>query len=370
MAVVGIAAGVLMLGLTAVVWWGTGGDSAARPTGEDAARDRHAPPSRTFDADGSDAAPDPNAPTAEGVADAQAAAGSGDAPFDVDGELDAAARRARAEELENDPNTQVVCDLGVDVPTGTAYLAVGGHSDFNGRRVEVVDGKAYLPLVYDLGELGDATFDVRHGTFSLEGYGPQTLAWSDPPEDGGNGHCTQAAPPEPGHASLTGTLLLDPSGAPAAGGWVEGCGNLAFADGNGIVHMDIVSEPCTVIAMRQDGMLRTMSQPVAVTPQPGRDVVVDFVIPEAARGGLGVQISQTDAGIVIEGLLEGGPAGEAGLLPGDLVVEVDGESTLDYELGELVEAVGGEAGTEVGLVVDRNGERIEVTIIREQLTPG
>lgn len=282
----------------------------------------------------------------------------------------AEARRKRAEELENDPNTQVVCDLGLDVPTGTAYLAIGGHSGFNGRRVEVVDGKAYLPLVYDLGELGDAVFSERSGTFSLEGYGPQSISWSDPPEDGSHGYCTTEVEPEPGHASLTGTLLLDPSGAPAAGGWVEGCGNMAFADGHGIVHMDIVSEPCTVIAMRQDGMLRTVSEPVAVVPIPGQDVAVDFVIPEAKRAGVGVQLSQTEAGLLIEGLIEGGPASTAGLEPGDLLVEVDGMSVDDHSLGELVKRIGGEAGTEVGLVVDRDGQRLEMTVVRQELTPG
>ncbi len=364
---IGAAVSLLCIGVFGVVWWQLGGDATTRQAaGDDPAvadDDRSEPLPRrvVHDADrGSDVQAGTDAgPAADGAGEAGAF-----------GDPDAEARARRAEELANDPNTQVVCDLGIDVPTGMAYLAIGGHSDFNGRRAEVVNGKAYLPLVYDLGDLGDATIDQRSGTFSLEGYGPQTLTWSDPPEDGGNGHCTAVDPPEPGHASLTGTLLLDPSGAPAAGGWVEGCGNLSFADGNGIVHMDIVTEPCTVIAMRQDGMLRTTSQPVAVTPQPGQDVVVDFVIPEAPRGGLGVQIVQTDDGIVIDGLVEGGPAGEAGLQPGDLVVEVDGDPALDLELMELVEAVGGEAGTEVGLVVDRNGQRIEVTIVREQLTPG
>ncbi|MCB9675805.1 MAG: PDZ domain-containing protein [Alphaproteobacteria bacterium] len=283
---------------------------------------------------------------------------------------DEARLRERAKQLEEDPNTQVVCDLSIPVAEAEGYLAIGGHSDFNGRRVQVVDGKAYLPLVYDLGELGDAVFTERTGLFSLEGYGPATLSWSDPPEGGGHGRCTATIDPEPGRASLTGTLTLAGSGAPAAGAWVEGCGNMAFADEHGVVHMDIVTDPCTLLAMRQDGLLRTMSDPIPVVPVPGEDVVVDIEIPEARRGGLGVQIAESDAGIVIEGLIEGGPAEAAGLQPGDVVVEVDGESMTDVPLAELVERVGGEAGTSVDLVVDRSGERIELTLVREVLTPG
>lgn len=277
---------------------------------------------------------------------------------------------ALAEELENDPNTQVTCDLGIDVREGVAYLAIGGHSGFNGRRVQVVNGVAYMPLVYDLGELGDQTFDERSGVFSLEGYGPVDIAWSDRPEDG-HGHCTSAIEPEPGRASFTGTLTLAESGAPAVGGWVEGCGNMAFADQHGIVHMDIVPEPCTVLAMRQDGLLRTVSDPVQVSPSPGEDVVVDIQIPEAARGGLGVQLSMNPEGHVqIDGLLGTGPAGEAGLQEGDLIVAVDGESLDGLEMGDVVKAIGGAAGTDVSLTVDRGGEQLQFDITREALTPG
>lgn len=272
-----------------------------------------------------------------------------------------------AQRLAEDPNTHVVCDLSLPVERAQGYLAIGGHSDMNGRRVEVVDGKVYLPLVYDLGDMGDAVFEDRTGTFSLEGYGPTRITWSDPPEDGGLGHCTATIAPEPGTASLTGTLTLDGSGEPADGAWIEGCGNMAFADQRGIVHMDIVPEPCTVLAMRQDGLLRTMSEPVDVVPIPGEDVLVDIAIPEHPRGGLGVRVAQTDEGIVIDGLIEGGPAGEAGLEAGDLVLQVDGADALGLPLPEFVELVGGRAGTDVALLVDRGGQQLSFTVTRRVL---
>lgn len=275
-----------------------------------------------------------------------------------------------AAELAADPRTHVVCDVGLEVRHAEGYLAIGEPSGFNGRRVTVVNGKAYLPLVYDLGDMGSATFSERSGTFSLEGYGPQRIAWTDRPE-GGPGSCTAPIDPEPGRASLTGTLTLRPSGAPAAGGWIEGCGNMAFADQHGVVHMDIVPEPCTLLAMRQDGLLRTMSEPVAIVPQRGRDVVVDIEIPEAPRGGLGVQVSVDEAGrIMIDGLLPTGPAGEAGLLAGDVVLTVDGDPTADMSLEEFVRLVGGEAGSTVTVTVDREGEQLSFDVVREVLSAG
>jgi len=277
---------------------------------------------------------------------------------------------ALEEELQNSPQTHVICDVAVPVRHREGYLAIGGHSGFNGRRVQVVNGRAYLPLVYDLGELGDAVFDERSGVFSLEGYGPQALEWSDPGEDG-RGACRAPIAPEPARASLVGTLTLRTSGRPAAGAWVEGCGNMAFADEQGVVYMDIVTEPCTLLAMRQDGMLRTVSEPVPITPVPGEDVVVDIQIPDAPRGGLGVQIGQDDDGrIVIDGVLETGPAESAGLREGDVVTGVDGQPTAGMPLGEFVEAVGGEAGTPVEIEIDRAGERLTFDITRETLTDG
>ena len=276
-----------------------------------------------------------------------------------------------AQELREDPRTHVVCDLDLDVRHSRGYLAIGGHSDRNGRLVHVINGEAYLPLVYDLGELGGPPIDQRSGVFGLEGYGPVPLAWSDPPEGDGLGQCTHAISPQPGRASLTGTLTLRESGLPAAGAWIEGCGNLAFADQHGVVHMDIVPEPCVVIAMRQDGLLRTLSDPVAIEPVPGQDVVVDISIPEAPRGGLGVQLSMSPAGqITIDQILQTGPAGAAGLEAGDVVLAVDGQSTEGMSLGEFVQRVGGEAGTSVELTVVRGEQTMEFDLVREALSPG
>ena len=362
-----IATGIGAL-LLAGAWWGWRASPSPisdvpRPDAQQRSLDRPTATQRTepsgHNGSGSESPPPPGHEPA-------ALQALGGASTLTDEELD-----ALAAQLESDPRTHVVCDLGVPVRHSEAYLAIGDPSGFNGRRVQVIRGRAYLQLIYDYGELAPGTISEREGVFSLEGYGPGAVAWSDPPEDGGLGRCTVPVDPEPGRASLTGTLTLQPSGQPAGGAWLEGCGNLAFADQHGVVHMDIVPDPCTVIAMRQDGLLRTVSQPVAVVPKPGRDVVVDIELPEAMRGGLGVQLSHNEAGQVqIDGVLETGPAESAGLQSGDIVVEVDGQPLEELSMGEVVQLIGGDAGSDVALTIDREGQRMTFDVMREVLSAG
>ncbi|HEX6947841.1 MAG TPA: S41 family peptidase [Acidimicrobiia bacterium] len=68
--------------------------------------------------------------------------------------------------------------------------------------------------------------------------------------------------------------------------------------------------------------------------------------------------------IVIVGTFEGAPAREAGLLPEDVIVGVDGESIIGLSLDEVTSRVRGPAGTPVALSIERDGEVFEVTIVR------
>jgi carboxyl-terminal processing protease len=68
--------------------------------------------------------------------------------------------------------------------------------------------------------------------------------------------------------------------------------------------------------------------------------------------------------MVIVAPLDGSPAEEAGLRPGDQVLEVDGTSTLGESLSTLVFEVRGESGTDVTLSVRRDDEELDITITR------
>ena len=68
--------------------------------------------------------------------------------------------------------------------------------------------------------------------------------------------------------------------------------------------------------------------------------------------------------MVIVAPLDGSPAEEAGLRPGDRVLAIDGESTIGESLSSLVFEVRGEAGTDVTLTIERGDEELDITITR------
>ncbi len=85
--------------------------------------------------------------------------------------------------------------------------------------------------------------------------------------------------------------------------------------------------------------------------------------------GIGAMISINEKmGIaMISGVLDESPALKAGLEEGDLIYEVDGESTQGMSLTQVVSRVKGKEGTIVHLTIYRNGEAIELDIERGKL---
>lgn len=83
--------------------------------------------------------------------------------------------------------------------------------------------------------------------------------------------------------------------------------------------------------------------------------------------GIGVSVQYTGQGLLVAGILKGGSAGEAGILPGDLIVAVDGVSCVPA--GESHRAlITGEAGTRVTVTVLRDGAAMDFTLERRLVT--
>jgi carboxyl-terminal processing protease len=72
--------------------------------------------------------------------------------------------------------------------------------------------------------------------------------------------------------------------------------------------------------------------------------------------------------LVVVAPLEDSPAKAAGLLAGDVVLEIDGKSVEGLGLEDAVKNVRGEAGTDVTLSLRRDGEALELTITRAKIT--
>jgi len=84
-------------------------------------------------------------------------------------------------------------------------------------------------------------------------------------------------------------------------------------------------------------------------------------------GGLGVVVTRKEDRLVIVAPMEGTPGFRAGLLPGDILLEIDGQSAEQMSLRDAVDKLRGEAGTSVELAVARAGgtEPIKYQLERE-----
>lgn len=85
--------------------------------------------------------------------------------------------------------------------------------------------------------------------------------------------------------------------------------------------------------------------------------------------GIGVEVQVQEGQVVIVAPIDGSPAQEAGLRPGDLIVAVDGKPVADMGLEEVVARVTGPAGTSVSLtILDPDTEETrEVSITRARI---
>lgn len=82
--------------------------------------------------------------------------------------------------------------------------------------------------------------------------------------------------------------------------------------------------------------------------------------------GITVQAREDQQGIHIIDVTVGGPAEEAGILAGDILVAVDGTSITGMALNDASALIRGKEGTAVKLTVLRGEERIELTVTRRR----
>jgi carboxyl-terminal processing protease len=85
--------------------------------------------------------------------------------------------------------------------------------------------------------------------------------------------------------------------------------------------------------------------------------------------GIGVEVTMENNRITIMAAFPGSPAEEAGLLPGDQIVQVDGRSIEGLSLNDAVKDIRGEEGTEVTLGIIREGlpNIFQVTLKRARI---
>ena len=85
--------------------------------------------------------------------------------------------------------------------------------------------------------------------------------------------------------------------------------------------------------------------------------------------GIGVTVRyNTEATeIYVEDVIIGGGAAEAGILPGDYIIKVNGESVADIGYEKAVSNIKGEPNTKVSVTVKRGNEETTFTIVRREI---
>lgn len=114
------------------------------------------------------------------------------------------------------------------------------------------------------------------------------------------------------------------------------------------------------------GMVEELGDPYTVYVPPrgtaefSKDLTGEYV-------GIGAEVLMRDGWLTIESPMDGSPAWRAGVMAGDRVVAIEGESTKDKDIDDLVEALMGEPGTAVRITVERADERLDIDVVRDHI---
>jgi carboxyl-terminal processing protease len=114
------------------------------------------------------------------------------------------------------------------------------------------------------------------------------------------------------------------------------------------------------------GMVESLEDPYTIflNPEDTKKFIEDV---SGTFEGVGMEIGMREGQLQVIAPLERTPAQRAGLRAGDRIMEVDGKSTADMTVDEVVDLIRGPKGTEVALTIYREDweETREVKIIRD-----
>lgn len=84
-------------------------------------------------------------------------------------------------------------------------------------------------------------------------------------------------------------------------------------------------------------------------------------------GGLGIEVTMENGVVKVVSPIDDTPAAAAGVEAGDYIVEIDGEPVMGLTLSEAVDKMRGKVGTEIDLVITREGEEgpLDLTLVRD-----
>ncbi len=117
-----------------------------------------------------------------------------------------------------------------------------------------------------------------------------------------------------------------------------------------------------------EGMMQFLDDPYSVYMD-AEEYQTSFQELEGKYEGIGAEVAEREDQIIIIAPMPGSPAEAAGILPGDVVLEVDGVDVTEMDLYEVIAMVRGDKGTSVVFRVLHAGETepVEIEIVRDEI---
>ncbi|MFX4261350.1 S41 family peptidase [Pelotomaculum propionicicum] len=168
-------------------------------------------------------------------------------------------------------------------------------------------------------------------------------------------------------------LVLTFSGAaqaPAADNKVQGLDIDSVDEIIMYVELMHISEPDSQVLIQGaiEGLLKTLNDPYTVymTPEELKEFVDSI---EGNYVGIGIQMQPGETYPEVLNTFENTPASKAGIMPGDMIIKIDGADIAGEPLGKIVERVRGQAGTKLKLTIRREGMAdFEVELTRDNIS--
>ena len=136
-----------------------------------------------------------------------------------------------------------------------------------------------------------------------------------------------------------------------------------------IVHQEYVDQPVNDLSLMRgaiEGMLNALGDPHTSYMSPEEYTQANESL-EGEYEGIGAWVDTSGEYVEIISPMKGSPAAEAGLLPKDLIIAIDGEDMSGIPGDIALQSILGPAGSDVTLTIRRENETFDVTITRQQI---